>query len=96
MWPELFCQLHPDKAAELGIAEGDKVKVETVSGAIEARAWLSKGIRKTAVFVPIGWDQHQPFHPAPTVNYLTGVKLDPISQQPNLKVHLCRVSRMSQ
>jgi anaerobic selenocysteine-containing dehydrogenase len=94
MWPELYCQIHPDKAILLGIADGDQVRVETVSGRVQARAWLYRGIRKSAVFIPIGWDRQQPYHPADTVNHLTGLTLDPISQQPNLKVHLCKLSRV--
>jgi anaerobic selenocysteine-containing dehydrogenase len=93
MWPQLFCQIHPDKAAALGIADGDDVSIETASGRISARAWLHRGIRPEAVFVPIGWDEQQPWHPASSVNHLTGIRLDPISQQANLKTHLCRVSK---
>ena len=94
MWPELYCQIHPDKAAKLGITDGDKLQVETNSGAVQARAWVHKGIRTNAVFIPIGWDETQPFHPASTVNFLTGVALDPVSQQANLKAHACRVTRV--
>ena len=93
MWPELFCQIHPNKAHKLGIKDGDQVTVTTEYGELTARAWLHSGIRKSAVFVPIGWDEQQPFHPAKSVNHLTRVSLDPVSQQANLKVHLCRVER---
>ncbi len=93
MWPELYCQIHPDKAANLKIKDGDDVIVETANGHINARAWLHRGIRPSSVFIPIGWDKQQPFHPASSVNHLTGIKLDPISQQANLKTHLCRVRR---
>ncbi|MEH6446785.1 MAG: molybdopterin-dependent oxidoreductase [Oceanospirillaceae bacterium] len=94
MWPELYCQIHPEKAKGLNIEDGDQVNIETINGKITARAWLRRGIRKTSVFVPIGWDEQQPFHPATSVNYLTGIKLDPISQQANLKTHLCRVTKV--
>jgi len=92
MWPQLYCQLHPSKAQSIGIADGDKVMVETVLGRITARAWIHRGIRADSVFIPIGWDEFQPFHPAESVNKLTGVTLDPVSQQANLKAHLCRVT----
>ena len=94
MWPELYCQIHPEKAHGLGIEDGDQLQIETANGKITARAWLRRGIRKTSVFVPIGWDEQQPFHPANSVNHLTGIKLDPISQQANLKTHLCRVTKV--
>jgi anaerobic selenocysteine-containing dehydrogenase/Fe-S-cluster-containing dehydrogenase component len=93
MWPELYCQIHPHKAEGLGIKDGDRVIIKTSNGTIKARAWLYRGIRPSSVFIPIGWDEQQPYHPAASVNHLTGSTLDPISQQANLKTHLCRVSR---
>ena len=93
MWPELYCQIHPQKAADIGVEDGDQVAIETVNGSIVARAWLHRGIRPSSIFVPIGWDEQQPYHPSSSVNHLTGIRLDPISQQANLKTHLCRVSR---
>ena len=93
MWPELYCQIHPDKAAAIGIEDGDQVSVETRYGSICARAWVHRGIRPSSIFIPIGWDEQQPWHPASSVNHLTGIRLDPISQQANLKTHLCRVVR---
>jgi len=93
MWPELYCQIHPKKAAELGVEDGDQVFVETVNGRLTVRAWIHRGIRPNCVFVPIGWDEQQPYHPSSSVNHLTSVRLDPISQQANLKTHLCRVGK---
>ena len=95
MWPELYCQIHPKKAATIGIEDGDQVAIETVNGSIVARAWLHRGIRPSSIFVPIGWDEQQPWHPSSSVNHLTGIRLDPISQQANLKTHLCRVRKAS-
>jgi len=94
MWPELYCQIHPDKALKHDIEDGDKVVIETSNGEIEARAWVHRGIRPSSVFIPIGWDEQQPYHPAATVNHLTGSALDPLSQQANLKTHLCRIKKV--
>ena len=94
MWPDLYCQIHPEKALRLGIADGERVRVETAHGAIEAVAWVHAGIRPSAVFVPIGWGERQPFHPWRSVNFLTDkTQRDPVSDQTNLKALLCRVSR---
>ena len=93
MWPELYCQIHPAKAATLGVKDGDLVRIDSHNGSIKARAWIHRGIRASSIFIPIGWDEQQPYHPASTVNHLTGISLDPVSQQANLKTHLCRVSR---
>ena len=92
MWADLYVQIHPVRAAKLGIADGDRVKVETAHGAIEAMAWLTTGIRETAAFVPIGWGEKQPFNPWRSVNFLTDkTQRDPVSDQTNLKSLLCRV-----
>jgi len=94
MWPDLYCQIHPDKAAKLGIADGERVVVESAHGTIEAMAWVHAGIRETAVFIPIGWGERQPYHPWRPVNFLTDkTQRDPVSDQTNLKSLLCRVRR---
>ena len=95
MWPDLYVQIHPDKAGALGIEDGETVRVETAHGAVDARAWITAGIRPSAVFVPIGWGERQRFHPWRPVNYLTdGTQRDPISEQTNLKSLLCRVTKI--
>ena len=95
MWPDLYCQIHPDTAASLGIEDGQNVRIETGHGETEARAWVYTGIRKTAVFVPIGWGEKQPFHPWKPVNFLTDKdQRCPISEQTNLKSLLCRVTAL--
>ncbi len=94
MWPDLYVQIHPDKAAKIGVEDGGRVRVETTDGAIDARAWVRDGIRRTAVYVPIGWGEHQPFNPWKPVNFLTDhTQRDPIADQTNLKTRLCKVSR---
>ncbi len=95
MWPDLYVQIHPTVADELKIADGQKVRVETAHGAIEARAWRHGGIRECAVYIPIGWGERQPFHPWRGVNFLTDKnQRDPISDQTNLKSLLCRVQAL--
>jgi anaerobic selenocysteine-containing dehydrogenase len=95
MWPDLYVQIHPEKAGAAGITDGDRVAVETAHGAIEARAWIHAGIRPTAVYVPIGWGERQPFHPWRSVNFLTHkAQRDPISDHSNLKTYLCRIRRI--
>lgn len=92
MWPDLFVQIHPHKAQRLGILDGKPVMVETAHGSAEAKAWVTPNIRETAVFMPIGWDERQPFHPWRSVNFLTDKsQRDPLADQTNLKSLLCRV-----
>ncbi|MCB1546421.1 MAG: hypothetical protein KDJ41_01005, partial [Hyphomicrobiaceae bacterium] len=93
MWPDLYVQVHPDKAARHGIADGQRVVIETAHGKIEARAWLHAGIRPDAIFIPIGWGERQPYHPWRSVNFLTDKhQRDPASDHSNLKTYLCRIA----
>lgn len=94
MWSDLYVQIHPVRAAREGIEDGERVRIETAHGVIEARAWITAAIRESSVFVPIGWGERQPFHPWRSVNFLTDkTQRDPISDQTNLKTLLCRVRR---
>jgi anaerobic selenocysteine-containing dehydrogenase len=95
MWPDLYVQMHPEKAASLAIEDGETVRIETSHGSIEARVWITLGIRKSTVFVPIGWGEKQPYHPWRSVNFMTDkTQRDPISDQTNLKTLLCRVAKV--
>ena len=92
MWPEQFVMMHPDKAAAIGARDRDRVIVENQHGSITAVAWVHPGIRRSSVFVPIGWDERQKRDPASTVNWLIDHHLrDPISDQTNMKSILVRV-----
>jgi anaerobic selenocysteine-containing dehydrogenase len=94
MWPEQFVMIHPDKAGPLGIGDGDRVVIENQHGWISAVAWVHPGIRKSAVFVPIGWDERQKRDPARSVNWLVDHHLrDPISDQTNMKSILVRLRK---
>jgi anaerobic selenocysteine-containing dehydrogenase/Fe-S-cluster-containing dehydrogenase component len=95
MWPDQYVQIHPDKATALGIADGETVAVESAHGRIDARAWITAGIRPSTVFVPIGWGERQPFNPWRSCNFLTdGQQRDPVSDQTNLKSLLCRIHKL--
>lgn len=52
-----WVEIHPKKAAELGIVEGDIVEVTSRSGSIKAQAYLFPGIHPDAVSVPLGRGQ---------------------------------------
>jgi len=49
-----WVEIHPKKAAELGITEGDIVEVTSKTGSIKAQAYLFPGIHPDAISVPIG------------------------------------------
>ena len=94
MWPDLYVQMHPEKATSLGVRDGDRVVVETSRGAVEARAWLYPGIRRDAVYMPIGWGERQPYNPWQGTNWLISKEeRDPASDQTNFKITPCRVRK---
>jgi anaerobic selenocysteine-containing dehydrogenase/Fe-S-cluster-containing dehydrogenase component len=96
MWPDLYVQVHPIKARDLDIKDGERVAIETTQGRIEALAWLTPGIRETSVFMPIGWGERQPYNPWRSVNFLTKQsRRDPIADQVNLKTSLCRIIKLN-
>ena len=49
-----WVEIHPKKAAELGIVEGDIVEVSSKNGSIKAQAYLFPGIHPDAVSIPLG------------------------------------------
>jgi len=49
-----WAELHPKTAARLGVKQGDRVRITSSQGAIEANVYIYKGISEHAVAVPLG------------------------------------------
>lgn len=49
-----WAELHPKTAAQLGVKEGDIIRIESDQGAIEAQVYVFKGVHPDAVAVPMG------------------------------------------
>ena len=49
-----WVEIHPRKAAELGIVEGDIVEVASRNGSVKVQAYLFPGIHPDAISIPIG------------------------------------------
>jgi len=49
-----WVEIHPKKAAELGIVEGDIVEVTSKTGSVKAQAYLFPGIHPEAISIPVG------------------------------------------
>jgi molybdopterin-containing oxidoreductase family iron-sulfur binding subunit len=49
-----WVEIHPKKAAELGIEEGDIVEVTGRNGSVKAQAYLFPGIHPDAISIPLG------------------------------------------
>lgn len=93
--PDQFCLMHPEKAAQIGVVNGDTVRVEGVKGHVLAKAWVHEGIRKDTVFVPNSYSHRQPFSQWKSVNYIVDKdKRCPISDQINYKALVCKVVKV--
>lgn len=94
MWPDLYVHIHPEKAKSIGVTTGDRVVVENERASVEGVAWVYPGIRKNAVYIPIGWGEKQPFSQWKPVNWLMPFdQRCPISDQANVKITLCKVRK---
>ncbi len=49
-----WVEIHPKKAAELGIVEGDIVEVTSKTGSVKAQVYLFPGIHPEAISIPVG------------------------------------------
>jgi assimilatory nitrate reductase catalytic subunit len=78
--PEPRVQIHPRLAAELGVADGEELLVESRRGAVRFIVSLSMDIRPDTLFAPFHWGGKQ------AANILTNPALDPSSRMPEFKV----------
>jgi assimilatory nitrate reductase catalytic subunit len=72
-------------AAELGLVEGEQVRVATRRGQMVAPARISTSIRRDTVFLPFHWVG---------ANLLTNDVLDPASKMPEFKACAASLERV--
>ncbi|MCO7273740.1 molybdopterin oxidoreductase family protein [Cellulosimicrobium cellulans] len=87
--PEPFVELHPVLGVRLGVDDGDRARLTTRRGAIEAVARWSDRIRPDTVFMPFHWSGEG------SVNRVTTDATDPVSGMPEFKVCAVDVRRAS-
>jgi ferredoxin-nitrate reductase len=100
--PDAWVEINPKDAGELGVAEGDVVRVESPRGSMEARARVS-GIREGVVFAPFHYgyfDTEESDAPngrakPRAANELTITEWDPVSKQPLFKVGAVKVTKIA-
>jgi ferredoxin-nitrate reductase len=98
--PEAWVEISPTDAENLGVSEGDTVRVESPRGRMEAKARVS-GIREGVVFAPFHygyWDEPEGEAPdgrARAANELTITEWDPVSKQPLFKAGAVRVTKVA-
>jgi formate dehydrogenase major subunit len=87
--PDLFCELAPELAAELGVATGDWITLVTVRAAIEARALVTPRIRRLLIHGRHLDQVAIPFHWGGS-GLVTGDcanDLVPLLGEPNVSIH---------
>jgi assimilatory nitrate reductase catalytic subunit len=72
----VYVEIHPDDAAARGIATGDRIRVSSRRGTMLANAFLTVGVGRGRVFVPMHYAE---------LNALTFPHFDPHSRQPSYK-----------
>jgi anaerobic selenocysteine-containing dehydrogenase len=92
--PDPWVELHPEKAAELGIGEGDLVLMTSPRGQVRLKAKVSAGVSSPdVVFSTYGWGQA--YVGGPVTNYLSpGTPRDPISASTGSHAFLCRIEKI--
>ncbi len=81
---ELLLEIHPDDAAEYGIADHDRVEISSRRATITAKAFITGTVQRGQVFLPM----HEP-----EVNRLTHGSFDPHSRQPSYKASAVALKR---
>jgi len=82
--PEAYVEVNPDDAAELGVTDGDQVKVISRRGEIQTKAWVTDRVPRGLIFAP--------FHYAEAAaNVLTNPAVDPTAKIPEYKVCAVRM-----
>jgi ferredoxin-nitrate reductase len=92
--PDVWVELNPEDAERIGVAEGQRARIVSPRGSVEAPARLTQ-IRPGVVFVPFHygyWDANGSKHRA--ANELTITAWDPVSKQPLFKVAAVKVEEV--
>src|SRR5258708_8690872 len=79
--PSAFVEVHPDDAAEVGLAAGRLAELSSRRGLIRLPVKINPGLSRGVVFVPFNWSDHQAETLAP--NSWTIPPLDPTSTTPH-------------
>lgn len=93
--PDVFVQLNEIDAANLGIAEGDFVRVESRRGAMSGAVRIG-GVLRGHVFVPFHYGYWDDDSRRRAANELTITEWDPVSKQPHFKYAAVRITKADQ
>lgn len=82
--PEGAARVHPSDAKRLGVATGDRVRVESRTGAVEAVVEVDEGMLPGVLSLPHGYGmEHEGVQTGPRINALTAADhCDPLTKTP--------------
>jgi len=87
--PEPWLEIHPRAAEQLGIQDGEVVRVRTKRAQMDVKALVVPTIRPDTVFIPYHWGHRL------AANQLTNPAVDPTVKIPEYKACACAVERIS-
>jgi assimilatory nitrate reductase catalytic subunit len=87
--PEPYIEIHPELASTYQLENGERVKISTLRGEMEAPVRLTKAIRNDTLFVPYHWGKEM------SINQLTNPALDPTSRMPEFKVCAVKLEKLT-
>ncbi len=90
--PGTFLEINPQDAVELGIKTKDKVEVRSRRGYAILPAIVTDRIQPGSCFAPIHWNDV--YGENLCINAVTSDQIDPISQQPELKIAAVSLKRV--
>lgn len=67
-----WAEMHPATAAKIGVKTGERIRIESDQGAIEAKVYIYKGMHPDAIAVPLG-QGHEAYG-----RYAQGVGVNPL------------------
>ena len=85
--PEASCSLHPATLRSLGAKAGDRVRIVTRRGEIEAMARSDRAVALGQAFMPFAYVEA-------AANLLTNPALDPFGKIPEFKYSAARIERV--
>jgi formate dehydrogenase alpha subunit len=85
---EGFAEINPRQAMELGIIQGEKIKVFSRRGEIEIKAELSERMERNTIFIPFHFVES-------AANMLTNPAFDPIAKIPEFKVCAVKIEKVN-
>ncbi len=90
-YAEPYCEIHPEDAAHLAIADADLVRLSGFGSEAMVRALLTASQKPGNVFAPMHWNGETAS--SARINALVAAVTDPVSGQPALKGSMVSVER---